>query len=246
METVQTALSDGVGTLTLNRPDAYNAITIELSRALEAGVRELASEARTIVIRGAGKNFCVGGDFKQMDALRAEGTEAVRELFVSFHRAAQAIAEVPVPVIAAVHGIACAGGFELALASDIVLLADSAKLADIHLQHAMVPGGGSTQRLPRMVGAQRALALILTGDRLSAAEAVNWGIAYRSFPDAEFTAAVDQFAATMAAKDPAALRRAKYLIREGLTHPLEQGIELELETVLEHLSVAAEFVKGAA
>ena len=244
-EIVQTALAGGVGTLTLNRPEAYNAITIELSHALERGVRELADSANVIVIRGAGKNFCVGGDFKQMEALRAEGTEATRELFVAFHRACDAIAAVPVPVIAAVHGIACAGGFELALAADIVLVSDSVQLADIHSNHAMVPGGGSTQRLPRLVGPQRALALILSGDRLSAADAVNWGIAYRSFPDAEFDAAVGSFASRLAGKDPAALRRSKRLIRDGLELPLSQGIELELDTVLEHLAVAAEFAKGA-
>jgi len=245
-ETVTTVLAGRVGTLTLNRPEAFNAITIELSRALETGVRELSEHAGAIVIRGAGKNFCVGGDFKQMEALRAEGTEATRELFASFHRATAAIAAAPVPVIVAVHGLACAGGFELALAADIVLVSASAQLADIHANHAMVPGGGSTQRLPRRVGAQRALALILSGDRLSAAQAVDWGIAYASFPDAEFGEAVDAFAERLAAKDSAALARAKRLVRDGLELPLDQGIELELETVLEHLAAAPQFAKAAA
>jgi enoyl-CoA hydratase/carnithine racemase len=145
-------------------------------------------------------------------------------------------ATAPVPVICAVEGHACAGGFELALASDIVLLSETAKLSDIHSSHGMVPGGGSTQRLPRAVGPQRALALILTGDRLTPAEAVQWGIAYRVFPATNFQSDVDAFAARLAAKDRAALGRSKRAIRDGLERPLADGIALELETVLEHLT----------
>lgn len=243
--TVLTELTDGVGTLTLNRPDAYNALTVELSHALERGVEDLAQRARVIVLRGAGRHFCVGGDYKEMEQLRAVGTDATRTLFSAFLAACEAIAAASVPVIAAVHGLACAGGFELALASDIVLLADGAELADIHANHAMVPGGGSTQRLPRLVGRQRALGLILSGDRLSATEAVRWGVGYRSYPDADFSDAVDAFAGRLAGKDPAALAHSKRLIREGLELPLADGLARELDTVLEHLAAATPFVKGA-
>jgi enoyl-CoA hydratase/carnithine racemase len=245
-ETVLAALNGDVGSIALNRPEARNAITIELSRALEVAIRELAQQAAVIVIRGAGESFCAGGDFTEMETLRAQGGDAVRELFQSFHDACAAIAEVDVPVISAVHGFAVAGGFELALASDIVLVSDTATLADIHSNFGMVPGGGSTQRLPRAVGSQRALALILSGERLTAAEAVQWGIAYRSFPDAEFDTGVSAFAARLAAKDGAALRRSKRLIRDGLELPLSQGIELELIGVLEHLAGAGAYAKGAA
>ncbi len=238
---VLTTLDGLIGRITLNRPEAYNAITIELARALESGLRTLAESARVIVIAGAGGNFSVGGDFKELERLRGEGVDAMRELFVAFGGACRAVAEVSVPVIAAVEGHACAGGFELALASDVVLVRDDAKLADIHSNHGMVPGGGSTQRLPRLVGSQRALALILSGDRLSGTEAVEWGLAYRAFGADEFESGVAGFAGRLAAKDGAALARSKRLIRDGLERPLCDGIALELETVLEHLAGPATF-----
>jgi enoyl-CoA hydratase len=244
---VLTTVEGPIGTITLNRPQAYNAITIELARGLERALRELGSNStvKVIVIRGAGGNFSVGGDFKELERLRASGVEAMRELFETFHRVCEAIALVPVPVIAAVEGHACAGGFELALASDIVLVRDDAKLSDIHSNHGMVPGGGSTQRLPRLVGAQRALGLILSGDRLSGREAVAWGLAYRAYPESEFENGVSEFARGLAAKHSGALQRSKRLIRDGLHRPLADGIALELETVLEHLSGPATFAMEA-
>src|SRR5258708_712432 len=101
-EPILTDLDGGVGRITLNRPDAYNAITIELARELESALVRLAGESAVIVIRGAGGNFCVGGDFKELERLRAEGTAATRPLFESFHRACAVIGELDVPVIAAV------------------------------------------------------------------------------------------------------------------------------------------------
>jgi enoyl-CoA hydratase len=246
-EPVVAEVDGTVGRIMLNRPEAYNAITIELARGLEAALRDLGGDdrVRVIVIRGAGGNFSVGGDFKELERLRADGAQAMRELFVSFTRACDVIASLPVPVIAAVEGHACAGGFELALASDIVLVRDDAKLSDIHSNHGMVPGGGSTQRLPRAVGMQRALGLILSGDRLSGAEAVQWGLAYRAFPAGEFESGVAEFARKLAAKDSGSLARIKRLVRAGLEQPLTNGLALELDTVLEHLSGPAAFVMEA-
>jgi enoyl-CoA hydratase len=240
---VQRTVEGAVGYLTLNRPEAMNAITTRLARSLERELRALATDAKVIVIRGAGGNFCVGGDFKELERLRAAGTAATRELFESFHRACAAIAEIPVPVVAAVEGHAAAGGFELALAADVVLVSENARLSDIHSNYGMVPGGGSTQRLPRLVGLQRALGLILSGDRLDAAQAVEWGLAYRAFPADQFDSGVAAFAAGLAQKDGAALGRSKRLIRDGLEKPLSEGIAIELETVLEHLSGPARYTK---
>jgi enoyl-CoA hydratase len=231
------ATADGaIGRITLNRPEAYNAITIDLAQGLERALRELAEMCAVIVIRGAGGNFCVGGDFNALDALRAQGDEALSELFESFHAACGAIAELPVPVISAVEGYAMAGGFELMQASDIVLVREDAKIADNHTNFGQVPGGGSSQRLPRLVGRQRALSLILTGDRLSGVQAVEWGLAYRAFAADEFDAGVEEFAGKLARKSSAALSRSKRLVYESFDRDLRDGLGLELETVLEHLS----------
>ncbi|MHB8693658.1 MAG: enoyl-CoA hydratase/isomerase family protein [Solirubrobacteraceae bacterium] len=239
MATVLTEVQDGVGWITLNRPEAMNAITVELAQELEAALLELAGECNVIVIRGAGGNFCVGGDFKALQALQAEGSEAMRELFVSFHRACAVIAELRVPVIAAVEGYAMAGGFELMQASDFCLVREDAKIADNHSNFGQVPGGGGSQRLPRLVGRQRALALILTGERLSGCDAVDWGLAYRAYAADEFGPGVRELAHKLARKSPDALAHSKRLVYEGLQRPLADGIELELETVLDHLGGAA-------
>jgi enoyl-CoA hydratase/carnithine racemase len=239
MATVLTEVQAGVGWITLNRPEAMNAITAELAQELEAALLELAGECNVIVIRGAGGNFCVGGDFKALQALQARGAEAMRELFVSFHRACAAIAELPVPVIAAVEGYAMAGGFELMQASDFSLVREDAKIADNHSNFGQVPGGGGSQRLPRLVGRQRALALILTGERLSGRDAVDWGLAYRAYAPEEFESGVRELAQKLADKSPEALARSKRLVYEGLQRPLPDGIEFELDTVLEHLGGSA-------
>ena len=147
------------------------------------------------MIRGADGNFSVGGDFNELERLRAEGEEAMAELFDAFGRACALIAELPVPVVAAVDGYAMAGGFELMQSCDIALVADEAKIGDNHSNYGMVPGGGSSQRLPRLAGRQRALALILTGERLSGPDAVAWGLAYRSLPADELHTAAGELAA---------------------------------------------------
>ncbi|MFI9408651.1 enoyl-CoA hydratase/isomerase family protein [Nocardia gamkensis] len=233
---VLTAVIDGVGIITLNRPQQMNAITVELGARLHVALIETAARANVIVIRGSGGNFCAGGDFHELERLREAGRGAMAPLFANFRAACDAIAELPVPVICAVEGYATAGGFELAQAADIVLVHENAVLADIHSRYGQIPGGGSTQRLPRLVGRQRALAHILTGDRLTADDAVVWGLAYRKYSAAEFDSGVRAFAEQLAAKNPAALARSKRLVHQGLGMSLGEGLGLEFETVLDHLT----------
>lgn len=224
---------EGVLTLTLNRPEAMNAITTRLAR--ELGER-LAGEGEhgAIVIRGAGGNFCAGGDFNHVQELR-DDPAALRALFEAFSRACTLIGELPVPVLAAVDGAAMAGGFELMQSCDFALVAEDARIGDNHSNHGMIPGGGSTQRLPRLVGPQRALALILTGERLSGAEAVEWGLAYRAHPAAELHNRAAELAQKLAAKDRRALARTKALIREGLERPLAEGLRAEIDATVEQI-----------
>jgi enoyl-CoA hydratase/carnithine racemase len=224
-----------VAHIVLNRPQTRNAITVALARGLSDALRAAAAQARVIVIRGAGGHFCAGGDFHEVSRLRAQGPEALRSLFEAFLAACELIGELAVPVIAAVEGSAMAGGFELIQACDIAIARDDAVLADNHLNFGMIPGGGGSQRLPRIVGSQRALGLILSGDRLTGAQAEQWGLIYRSVPAAGFERAVDELAANLAGKDAAALARAKRLVRDGLRLPLRDGLVLETETIIDHL-----------
>ena len=234
-QTVVVRCEGRVGRVVLNRPQALNAVTVELARALERALVDLAGDVGVIVVRGAGGNFSVGGDFKELERLRAEGDEATRELFESFGRACRVIGELPVPVIAAVEGYALAGGFELMQACDFALVRDDARIGDNHSNFGQVPGGGGSQRLPRLVGRQRALALMLTGDHLSGTEAAAWGLAYRALPADEFDPALEELAARLAAKSPEALAGIKALVRSALERPLAEGLAHEIDVVLEHL-----------
>ena len=161
MTPVSVSAAAGIGTIVLNRPEQLNAVNVELAVALERALVTLGSDpaVNVVLIRGGGGNFCAGGDFAEVERLRGEGPAALRALFEAFRRACDAIAAVEVPVVAAVEGVAAAGGFELMQAADIVLVSDDARIADNHVRFGMIPGGGSTQRLPRLVGRQQAIGI---------------------------------------------------------------------------------------
>jgi enoyl-CoA hydratase/carnithine racemase len=235
---VQRAIADGIGHITLNRPERMNAITTELARQLEDALSNLARNpaVNVIVIRGTGKNFCAGGDVAEVERLSSAGSEPLRELFDAFRRACDAIAGIDVPVVAAVEGVAMAGGFELMQAADIVIVSDDAKIADNHINFGMIPGGGSTQRLPRLVGRQLALGLLLSGDRLSGLDAVRLGLAYRSFAPQDFDEGVDQFVAQLAGRDRAAVTAIKRLVGGARQRSLSDGLGDEISAVVAHIT----------
>lgn len=241
MTSVSTAVQDGIGRITLNRPEQLNAINVELGGQLQQAIVRLGSDpdVKVILIRGAGGNFCAGGDFAEVERLREQGPDALRTLFVAFRAACDAIAAVDVPVVAAVEGVAAAGGFELLQAADIVLVSDDARIADNHIRFGMIPGGGSTARLPRLVGGQQAMGLLLSGDRLSGAQAANLGLAYRSFPQSEFDQATEEFVATMAGRERSALMAIKRLVVSGLRGSLSAALDDELDAVVDHISQGA-------
>jgi enoyl-CoA hydratase len=237
--TLTTTLDGAIGRVTLDRPKAMNAITIELASALEQAVVELAAIANVVVINGAGGNFSVGGDIGEVNRLRAIGPAALAELFEAFAAACDAIADAPVPVLAAVEGYALAGGFELMQACDVAIVAEDAKIGDHHANFGAIPGGGSTQRLPRLVGRQRALGLILSGERLSGTKAAEWGLAYKAVRRTDFNAEVDALATRLAGKHRGGQAAIKRLVREGLALPLQDGLALERSAVVEHLTEEA-------
>jgi enoyl-CoA hydratase/carnithine racemase len=238
MTVVQHAIADGIGRITLNRPERMNAVTTEFARELEHALSDLSGDSavNVIVIRGAGKNFCAGGDVAEVERLRSAGPESLRTLFDAFRQACDAIARVEVPVIAAVEGVAMAGGFELMQAADIVIVSDDAKIADNHINFGVIPGGGSTQRLPRLVGHQTALGLLLSGDRLSGLDAVRLGLAYRSFAPPDFDEGVDHFAAQLAGRDRAAVTTIKRLVGSARQWSLSQGLDDEINAVVAHIT----------
>lgn len=241
MTSVLVTAAAGVGRITLNRPEQLNAVNVELAVALERALVTLGPDpaVNVILIQGADGNFCAGGDFAEVERLRSAGPAALSSLFEAFRRACDAIAAVEVPVVAAVEGVAAAGGFELLQAADIVLVSDDARIADNHVRFGMIPGGGSTQRLPRLVGGQQAMGLLLSGERLSGTDAVRLGLAYRSFPQSEFDDAIQRFVTTMAGRERSALVAIKRLVVSGMHKPLAAGLDDELAQVVRHISEGA-------
>lgn len=237
MNDVQTVIDGAIGRITLNRPERMNAVTAELGAELEEALKELGRrhDINVVVLRGSGGNFCAGGDFDEVERLRAEGPAALKTLFAAFRQACGTIANIAVPVVAAVQGVAAAGGFELMQAADIVLVSDSARISDNHIRFGMIPGGGSTARLPRLVGRQQAMATLLSGDRLSGRDAVACGLAYRSYPPEEFDRGIETFLSDLAGRSRQAVTTVKRLVDTGLRESLDQALSNEMDAVVRHI-----------
>ena len=189
-------------------------------------------------------NILIVDDSKDMRAIVIRAVKAAGYADASYREAGNgmeamvAIRESVPDIVLTDWNMPQMSGFELIQACDIAIARDDAVLADNHLNFAMIPGGGGSQRLPRIAGSQRALGLILSGDRLTGAQAQQWGLVYRAVAPDQFEAAVAALAANLAGKDPVALARAKRLVRDGLRLPLRDGLALETEAIIEHLGGA--------
>lgn len=238
MSVVETRIEDHVGHVVLNRPEVMNAINLELAEQLEETLLALSLDdaVHVIAVRGAGGNFCAGGDFQEVQRLTAKGPDSLASLFIAFRGALEAIGSINIPVVTVVEGNAMAGGFEFLQAADICLARSDARLCDNHVNYGQVPGGGGSQRLPRMLGRQAALAHLLGGERISGAEAETLGLVQRAWPPDEFEERVEEFLTRLAARDRTAVRRIKRLVVDGLEGPLAAGLDLELATVVRHIS----------
>lgn len=220
--------ADCVLWLRLNRPAALNALTPALVDGMARAIAVAGANprVRVVVLTGAGRAFCAGADLKE-----SEQRSKVARGNVAFIRAlgalATAIEACPRPVIAAVNGIAVAGGLELMLACDIVLAAESARLGDAHANYAMFPGAGATVRLPRRVGLAKAKELMLTGDLLSAANALAIGLVNRVVPDLALEHEVLALAAKLAVKSPLVLARMKEALNDTTDQPAEIALRRE-------------------
>jgi enoyl-CoA hydratase len=174
----------GIAIVTLNRPSKLNALNRELRTAFCHTMQALREdgEAKVVIITGAGRGFCAGLDLKELgeDASKERGTVVRDTTNISF---VNVIENMQVPVIAAVNGFAITGGFELALACDMMLAAESARFADTHARVGVMPGAGMSARLPRAIGLRKAKEMSLTGNYLSAREAERLGLVNRVVAD---------------------------------------------------------------
>jgi enoyl-CoA hydratase/carnithine racemase len=226
-EPVRVAVDAGVATVTLNRPEARNAISTELAIALAAAFEPLTTDraVRAVVLTGAGdRAFCAGADLRERGGFDDHQWFVQRE---AFRRAFGAVRRCPLPTVAAVFGYALGGGLELALCCDLVVAAEDASLGLPEVQLGLVPAGGGTQLLVRRVGPAAAKDLVLTGRRVDAAEAGRLGLADRVVPRAELPAAAQSLAAQIAGNAPTAVRLAKWAIDLGADLAREAGLEVE-------------------
>ena len=230
-------LSDRVGdvvTLTLNRPDQFNALSDELLAALAEALADLAGDdsLRCLVIAGAGRAFCAGHDLRQM---RGQPEEAYYQtLFARCGEVMLAIARFPVPVIARVHGVATAAGCQLVAACDLAVAGESARFAVSGINVGLFC---STPAVPlsRAVGSKLALDMLFTGRFVSAAEALAQGLVSRMAPDADLDAAIDALTGEIAAKSPLAIRTGKAMFARQAALPLDQAYAYAAEVMARNM-----------
>lgn len=222
-------VSEGIATVTINRPGAMNAMNIATLDELEDVVAEIASspEIRVAILTGAGtKAFVAGADIAVMRDMTS--TQA-RDLALGAHRTYAAIEQSPKPFIAAVNGYALGGGCELAMACDIRIASENAKFGQPEINIGILPGFGGTQRLPRLVGKGRALEIILTGEMIDAREALRIGLANRVVPQDELLNEARLMAKKIASKSLATIKLCKEAIGNGLEMDLGKACAYEAE-----------------
>jgi 2-(1,2-epoxy-1,2-dihydrophenyl)acetyl-CoA isomerase len=224
---------DQVATLTLNRPDAYNAFNLALGHEIFQAVLEVDDDpqVRCLLITGAGKAFCGGGDVREfVDNLPRVGAH-IKELTTYLHGAVSRLCRSDKPVVVAVNGVAAGGGLSLVLAGDLVLAAEAARFTMAYSKIAATPDGSSSYFLPRLVGLRRAMELYFTNRVLSAREALDWGLVTRVLPDAELRPAADALARELAQGPTRAFGAAKKLFHHATWESLETQMELEAQAI---------------
>lgn len=222
-----------VATITLNRPDAYNALNLQMARELFDAALEVDEnpDVRCVVLTGAGKAFCAGGDVKEFVENLPRIGVFLKELTAALHGAVSRLCRSPKPVLMGINGVAAGGGMSLALSGDLVVAAESARFTMAYSKIAVTPDGSSTYFLPRLIGLRRALELHFTNRVLSAREALDWGLVNRVVPDAEFPQMLSAWARELAQGPTLAFAGAKRLLHHGSHESLETQMELEAQAI---------------
>jgi 2-(1,2-epoxy-1,2-dihydrophenyl)acetyl-CoA isomerase len=222
-------LHDGVLTLRLNRPKVFNSFNRDMALALQESFDQAVNnpEVRAIVLTGEGKAFCAGQDLAE--ATDENGPELKDIVEQHYNPIIARIRSIEKPVIAAVNGVAAGAGANIALACDIVLATESASFIQAFSKIGLIPDSAGTFFLPRLIGMQKATALMMTGDKVSAQEAENMGMIYKAVSDEEFEAHVTKFASKIAKMPTYGLGLTKKALNQSFTNDLNQQLDLETE-----------------
>lgn len=222
-------MAEGVLTIALNRADKYNSFVREMALAMQGALEDADAnpEVRCIVITGVGKAFCAGQDLAE--AIDPEGPELTKIVSEHYNPIIKLIRKVGKPIVAAVNGVAAGAGANIALACDIVVATESATFIQAFSKIGLIPDSGGTFTLPRLIGFQKASALMMLGDKVSAREAEAMNMIYRAIPDADFEAEVKRLAATLAAMPTKGLALTKCALNRTYFNSLDEQLNLEDE-----------------
>jgi 2-(1,2-epoxy-1,2-dihydrophenyl)acetyl-CoA isomerase len=246
LKTIQLTVAEAIATITLNRPDVLNALDLTMGLELRDVIHDLndRGEVRAVLLTGAGRAFCAGGDIKQMIEHQGKRPEEFfDEPLRCIHEAVLAIRQIPKPVIAAVNGYASGAGFNLALACDYRIAAASARFNQAFVRVGLVPDCGGTFTLPRLVGWAKAAELLMTGEMIEAEEALRLGLVNRVVPDERLWPEAQQIAARFAAGPTKAIGHIKALLNLSATATFEEQLDHERQAQVE-AGQTADFLEG--
>ncbi len=226
-DTLQITAAEGIGTITLNRPEVMNALNKQMRAELTHALQDLGKRVRVLVLTGAGRAFCSGQDLG--DGGNAAQIDLERTLREEYEPMLRAIYDAPVPVIAAVNGSAAGAGANLALAADVVIASESASFIQAFSRIGLIPDAGGTYFLPRQIGFARAMGAMLFAERISAAQAAEWGMIWEAVPDADFIDVWQSRARSLADGPTLAYRNIRRALRAGLSNGLDEQLQLEAQ-----------------
>lgn len=229
--------SEGVAKIALNRPDALNSLDLETLREIDGALTEIEADdsLRAVIITGKGRAFCAGADLKQVSEF-AKSPQSMIAFLRVIHGVFNRIESFSRPVIAAINGMALAGGLELSLACDLAMAAADARIGDQHANFGLIAGAGGSQRLPRVIGARRAKELFFSGDWITAQEAERIGLVNKVVPPDKLDAEAMALARKLAERSPMATKTAKTLVNRGMQMELPDALELEINMGVLHLT----------
>ncbi len=218
-----------IAKITMNRPEAMNGLDFDILREMEIALNECEKDdaIRVVVITGKGRAFCAGADLKMQLNVIAGDIVKEQEFIHLVRKVTDTIYNLSKPVIAAINGFALAGGLEIVSACDLAIAADNAQIGDQHINYALLPGAGDSQRLPRIIGVRKAKEYLFTGKWMSAQEAEKMGLVNQVVPADKLEAAATEMATTIASKSLQAIKVMKRLVNLGLDTNLDAGLEIE-------------------
>ncbi len=247
-ETIQFHIADGIAKLTLNRPDRLNAFNVEMHTETQDALGRVRGDGsvRVLVLTGAGRGFCAGQDLGDR-AVSPQGgaTDLGESIELRYKPLVLGLRALPMPVIAAVNGVAAGAGANIALACDIVIAARSASFVQSFAKLGLVPDSGGTWALPRLIGTARAIGLAFLGDKLSAEQAAQWGLIWQCVDDAELGPTVEKLAKHFAVAPTRGLARTKQAIYSSGERTLEEQMDVERDFQRE-LGFSADYAEGVA